>query len=39
MNGLYLPALISVLYEADQNTEIYENLRWFKNLSQLLRRY
>ncbi len=36
MNGLYLPALIAVLNDVDQNTEEYEDYRWFSSLGQRL---
>ena len=36
MNGLYLPALISVLNEVDQNVSTYEGYRWFSSLDQRL---
>lgn len=36
MNGLYLPALIVVLNCADQDTETYENYRWFSALNHRL---
>ena len=36
MNGLYLPALISVLNYADQDKETYENYRWFSALDHRL---
>lgn len=36
MNGLYLPALLTVLYEADQNQDEYRDYRWFASLDQRL---
>ena len=36
MNGLYLPALIAVLNEIDQNLREYSNYRWFASLDQRL---
>ena len=36
MNGLYLPALISVLNTADQDAETYEQYRWFSSLNNRL---
>ena len=36
MNGLYLPALISVLNYADQDKETYESYRWFSALDHRL---
>ena len=36
MNGLYLPALIWVLVEADKGSEEYEHCRWYASLSQRL---
>ena len=36
MNGIYLPALIGVLKEADQNPEIYAEYRWFASLDNRL---
>ena len=36
MNGLYLPALIRVLYEVDRSPEDYEDFRWFASLDQRL---
>ena len=36
MNSLYLPALITVLYEADRASEYYEDYRWFSALDALL---
>ena len=36
MNGLYLPALIAVLNEVDQNTGEYSEFRWFTSLDQRL---
>ena len=36
MNGLYLPALVAVLTEADKNTDLYEDYRWFASLKQRL---
>ncbi len=36
MNGLYLPALIAVLNEIDQNSGEYNNYRWFSSLDQRL---
>ena len=36
MNGLYLPALLSVLKDVDQNPAEYEGYRWFASLDQRL---
>ena len=36
MNGLYLPALLAVLTEADNRTEDFEENRWFTSLNQRL---
>ena len=36
MNGLYLPALISVLHEVDRSPEEYRDFRWFAFLDQRL---
>lgn len=36
MNGLYLPALLAVLTEADQRPEDFEAFRWFASLNQRL---
>ena len=36
MNGLYLPALIAVLNEVDQNADDYRDSRWFSQLDQRL---
>ena len=36
MNGLYLPALIAVLNEIDQNAQDFSNHRWFASLDQRL---
>ncbi len=36
MNSLYLPALVKVLYEADNDTKTYENFRWYSALNNLL---
>ena len=36
MNGLYLPALLTVLNETDKNPEEYRNFRWFSSLDQRL---
>lgn len=36
MNGLYLPALIAVLNEVDQDPEEYRDRRWFSSLDQRL---
>ena len=36
MNGLYLPALVAVLKDADQNPEDYRDFRWFASLDQRL---
>ena len=36
MNGLYLPALIAVLFSADRDTEQFEHTRWFASLRQRL---
>ena len=36
MNGLYLPALIAVLNEVDQNIEVYSECRWFASLDHRL---
>ena len=36
MNGLYLPALVAVLNEIDQNSSEYSNYRWFASLDQRL---
>lgn len=36
LNGLYLPALLSVLLEADRNAEIYQEYRWFASLNDRL---
>ena len=39
MNGLYLPALITVLYEVDQNSVAYEDYRWFSSLNNILEKH
>ena len=36
MNGLYLPALVGVLKEVDQNPDEYRDFRWFASLDQRL---
>ena len=36
MNGLYLPALITALYEADQNPGLYQEHRWFDAVNRKL---
>ena len=36
MNGIYLPVLIGVLKEADQNPDIYSGYRWFASLDDRL---
>lgn len=36
MNGLYLPALVSVLNDVDQNPSDYKDSRWFASLDQRL---
>ena len=36
MNGLYLPALIALLNEVDQNSGDYQDYRWFTSLDQRL---
>ena len=36
MNGLYLPALVAVLNEVDQNADDYRDYRWFASLDQRL---
>lgn len=36
MNGLYLPALIKVLYEVDRSRIDYEDYRWFASLERRL---
>ena len=36
MNGLYLPAVIALLNEVDQNAEDYQDYRWFTSLDQRL---
>ena len=36
MNGLYLPALITVLNEVDENADDYRDYRWFAYLDQRL---
>ena len=36
MNGLYLPALVAVLNEIDQNADDYRDRRWFASLDQRL---
>ena len=36
MNGLYLPALLSVLQEVDQDPDQYRDYRWFASLDQRL---
>ena len=36
MNGLYLPALIAVLNDVDQNADDYRDYRWFAYLDQRL---
>ena len=36
MNGLYLPALIQILNEADRDSNIYSEYRWFSSLDQRL---
>ena len=36
MNGLYLPALISVLNEVDRNVDDYSEYRWFASLDHRL---
>lgn len=36
MNGLYLPALMAVLHEVDQDPQEYEDCRWYASLDQRL---
>lgn len=36
MNGLYLPALVAVLNEIDQNVDDYRDHRWFASLDERL---
>ena len=36
MNGVYLPVLIGVLKDADQNVESYDQYRWFSSLDSRL---
>ena len=36
MNGLYLPALMAVLNEVNQNPDDYNEFRWFASLDQRL---
>ena len=36
MNGLYLPALVAVLNDVDQNVDDYAGYRWFASLDQRL---
>ena len=36
MNGLYLPALLAVLIEVDQDPDEYRNMRWFASLDHRL---
>ena len=36
MNGLYLPALVAVLNEVDQDVDEYSGYRWFASLDQRL---
>ena len=36
MNGLYLPALMEVLHEVDQDSQEYEDRRWYASLDQRL---
>ncbi len=36
MNGLYLPALVAVLNDVDQNVDDYSHCRWFGSLDQRL---
>ena len=36
MNGLYLPALIAILNDVDQNTDDYQDTRWFSSLNERL---
>ena len=36
MNGLYLPALLAVLNEVDQNVADYSDYQWFASLDQRL---
>ena len=36
MNGLYLPALVAVLNDVDQNVHDYSGYRWFTSLNQRL---
>ena len=36
MNGLYLPALLAVLQEVDQDPSLYQDYRWFASLDQRL---
>ena len=36
MNGIYLPVLIGVLKEADQNSDSYSEYRWFSSLDSRL---
>ena len=36
MNGLYLPALVTVLNDIDQNADDYSGYRWFSSLDQRL---
>lgn len=36
MNGLYLPALLTTLHQADESAESYEDYRWFSSLNERL---
>ena len=36
MNGLYLPALLAILNDVDQNVDDYSHFRWFASLDQRL---
>ncbi|MDE0712021.1 MAG: hypothetical protein OXH60_07790 [Rhodospirillales bacterium] len=36
MNGLYLPALVALLNDVDQNAEDYRDFRWFSSLDHRL---
>ena len=36
MNGLYLPALVALLNDVDQNTDDYRDFRWFSSLDHRL---
>ena len=37
MNSVYLPVLIAVLNEIDQEADAYEDHRWFSSLDQRLK--